>query len=82
MGHQFSEGQRVKVSADAQLEDGVEQHRGRTGTVDHIVDSGPDLTFYCVAFSGEWDKGYVRESALELVVEDDGPDSGSPLLPA
>ncbi len=67
MAYRFSEGQRVKVTADARLEDGVEQYRGRAGTVDHIVDSGPDLTFYCVAFGGEWDRGYIRQEALEAV---------------
>ena len=70
MPHLFSEGQRVKVLEDGHLENGVEQYRGRTGTVDHIVDSGPDLTFYCVAFRGESDRGYIRESALALAVED------------
>ena len=69
MGYKFSEGQWVRVLEEAQLEDGVEQYRGRTGTVDHIVDSSPDLTFYCVTFSGEWDKGYIREEALEAVDE-------------
>ena len=73
MAYRFSEGQRVKVTADARLEDGVEQYRGRAGTVDHIVDSGPDLTFYCVAFRGEWDRGYILEAALGLAVEDTGP---------
>ena len=58
----------------------MKQYRGRTGTIDHVVDSSPELTFYCVAFSGEWDKGYIRESDLELLAEDDGPYPGSPLL--
>ena len=57
MAHKFSEGQEVRVREDAHLEDGVKQYRGRTGTIDHVVDSSPELTFYCVAFSGEWDKG-------------------------
>ena len=69
MAHRFSEYQRVTVMEDAHLEDGVEQYRGRTGTVDHIVDSGPDLTFYRVAFSGKWDRGYIPEVFLGLVEE-------------
>ena len=28
------------------------------GTIDYVVESSPELTFYCVAVSGEWDKGY------------------------
>ena len=70
MAHRFSEGQRVKVLEDAHLENGVEQYRGRAGTVDHIVESTPELIFYNVAFSGSWDRGYVREEALEAVVEE------------
>ena len=73
MAHKFSEGQQVKVLEDAYLEDSVEQYRGRAGVVDHIVDSGPGLRFYCVAFRGEWDRGYIREAALALAVEDTGP---------
>ena len=72
MPNKFSEGQQVKVLEDAQLEDSVEQYRGRAGVVDHIVDSGPDLTFYCVAFRGEWDRGYIRETALEAL-DEEGP---------
>ena len=72
MAYKFSEGQQVRVLEDAHLENGVEQYRGRTGTVDHIVDSGPDLTFYCVAFSGKWDRGYIREEAMEAVDEGGG----------
>ena len=64
MAHRFSEGQRVKVMEDAHLENGVEQYRGRTGVVDHIVQSTPELIFYSVAFSGSWDRGYIREEAL------------------
>ena len=63
----------MKVLEDAYLEDSVERYRGRVGVVDHIVDSGPDLTFYCVAFRGKWDRGYIREEAPELAVEDTGP---------
>ena len=54
----------------------MNQYRGRAGTIDHVVDSSPELTFCCVAFSGEWDKGYIRESALELIVEDKRTISG------
>ena len=72
MAHRFSEGQRVKVLEDAHLEDSVEQYRGCTGTVDHIVESTPDLIFYSVAFRGSWDKGYIGEEALEAV-DDEGP---------
>lgn len=82
MAHHFLIGQRVRVLEDGQLEDSVKQYRGRTGTIDHVVDSSPELTFYFVAFSGEWDRGYIRESALEPIVEDNGPYPGSPLLPA
>ena len=74
----FSEGQEVRVRGDGHLEDGVKQYRGRNGTIDHVVVSPPELTFYCVTFSGEWDKGHIRESALEPVVEDNGPCPGSP----
>ena len=77
MAYKFSEGQRVKVMEDAHLEDGVEQYRGREGVVDHIVDSGPDLTFYCVAFSGGWDRGYIRGEALVAVDEEVPRASGS-----
>ena len=72
MAHQFSEGQRVKVLEDGQLDDGVEQDRGQIGTVDHIVESAPDVIFYSVAFSGSWDRGYIREEALEAV-DGEGP---------
>ena len=71
MAHRFSEGQQVKVLEDAQLEDGVEQYRGRAGVVDHIVESTPELIFYSVAFSGSWDRGYIREEALDAV-DDEG----------
>ncbi len=71
MAHKFSEGQRVKVSEDAHLEDSVEQYRGRTGVVDHIVESTPELVFYSVAFGGSWDRGYIRQEALEAVVEEE-----------
>lgn len=64
MAHRFSEGQRVKVLEDAHLENGVEQYRGSTGVVDHIVESTPELIFYNVAFSSSWDRGYIREEAL------------------
>ena len=64
MAHQFSEGQRVKVLEDGQLDDGVEQYRGCTGTVDHIVESAPEVIFYSVAFSGTWDRGYIEGSCL------------------
>lgn len=67
MAHQFSEGQRVKVLEDGQLDDGVKQYRGRIGTVDHIVESTPKVIFYSVAFSGSWERGYIREEALEAV---------------
>ena len=70
MAHRFSEGQRVKVLEDAQLEDSVEQYRGRAGVVDHIVESTPELVFYSVAFGGSWDRGYIREEALESVDEE------------
>ena len=70
MAHQFSAGQRVKVLENAHLEDGVEQYRGRTGTVDHIAESTPKLIFYNVAFGGSWDRGYIREEALEAVDEE------------
>ena len=70
MAYRFSEGQRVKVMEDAQLEDSVEQYRGRTGTVDHIVESTPALIFYSVAFGGSWDRGYIREEALEALDEE------------
>ena len=59
--------------------DNLRMARSSIGTIDHIVDSSPELTLYCVAFSGEWDKGYIRESALELVVKDNGPYPDSPL---
>ena len=65
MACRFSEGQRVKVLEDAHLENGAEQYRGRTGVVDHIAESTPDLIFYSVAFIGSWDRGYIREEALE-----------------
>ncbi len=58
MAYRFSEGQLVR------RENGVEQYRGRTGTVDHVVESTPELVFYSVAFSGSWDRGYIREEAL------------------
>ena len=70
MAYRFSEGQRVKVLEDAHLEDGVEQYRGRTGTVDHIAESSPEVIFYNVAFRGSWDSGYIREEALEAVDEE------------
>ena len=70
MAHRFSEGQRVKVLDDAHLEDSVEQYRGRTGTVDHIVESTPELVFYSVAFGGSWDRGYIRQESLEAVDEE------------
>ena len=69
MAYRFSEGQRVKVLEGAHLENGVEQYRGRAGTVDHIVESTPQLIFYSVAFGGSWDRGYIREEALEAVDE-------------
>ena len=69
MTHRFSEGQRVKVLEDAHLENGVERYRGCTGVVDHIVESTPELIFYSVAFSGSWDRGYIREEFLDLVEE-------------
>ena len=72
MAHQFSEGQRVKVLEDGQLDDGVKQYRGRIGTVDHIVESTPEVIFYNVAFSGSWDRGYIREEALEAI-DEEGP---------
>ena len=72
MAHRVLEGQRVKVLEDAHLEDSVEQYRGRAGVVDHVVESTPELIFYSVAFSGPWDRGYVREGALEAV-EDERP---------
>jgi ribosomal protein L21E len=56
MAHQFTEGQRVTVLEDGQLGAGVNQYRGRTGTVDHIVESAPDVIFYNVAFGGSWDR--------------------------
>ena len=52
MNFRFSKGQRVKVLEDAHLENGVEQYRGRSGVVDHIAESTPDLIFYSVAFGG------------------------------
>ena len=72
MAHKFSEGQQVKVLEDARLEDGVKQYRGRTGVVDHIVESTPEVIFYNVAFSGSWDRGYIPEEALEAV-DGEGP---------
>ena len=69
MAYRFSEGQRVKVLEDAHLEDGVEQYGGRTGVIDHIAEATPELIFYSVAFSGSWDRGYIREDFLELVEE-------------
>ncbi len=65
MAHAFEAGQRVRVRDDAHLEDSVEQYRGRTGEVDHIVESTPELIFYSVAFSGTWDRGYIEGSCLE-----------------
>ena len=70
MAHQFLVGQRVKVLEDAHLENGVQQYRGCTGTVDHIAESAPELIFYSVAFSGSWDRGYIREGSLEAVDEE------------
>ena len=81
MAYRFSEGQRVKVLEDAHLEDGVEQYRGCTGTVDHIVESTPELIFYSVAFSGSWDRGYIHEEALEAVDEEAPRASGSSIRP-
>ena len=72
MAHRFSEGQQVKVLEDGQLDDGVKQYRGLIGTVDHIVESAPEVIFYSVAFSGSWDRGYIREEALEAV-DGEGP---------
>ena len=71
MAHRFSEGQRAKVLEDTQLEDSVEQYRGRTGVVDHIVESTPELIFYSVAFGGSWDRGYTREEALVALDEEE-----------
>ncbi len=62
----------MKVLEDGHLEDGVEHYRGCTGTVDHIVESTPELIFYGVAFSGSWDKGYIHQEALKAVHEEDG----------
>lgn len=56
----------------------MKQYRGRNGTIDGVVVSPPELTFYCVTFSGEWDKGRIRESALEPILEDNGPCPRSP----
>ncbi len=52
MAYRFSEGDRVKVLEDADLEDGVEQCRGRTGTVDHIAGSTPELIHYDIGSGG------------------------------
>jgi hypothetical protein len=48
MAHHFSEGQRVTVLEDGQLDDGVNQYRGRIGTGDHVVESAPGVIFYNV----------------------------------
>ena len=61
--HWFSKGHQVKFLEDAHLQNGVEQYRGRSGVVDHIAESTPDLIFYSVAFSGSWDRGYIGEEA-------------------
>ena len=35
-----------------------------------MVESAPELIFYCVYFSeGKWDGGYIQEQYLELVEE-------------
>ena len=80
MAHKFSEGREVRVRVDGHLEDGVRQYRGRKGTIDHVVGPPPELTFYCVAFSRECDRGHSRESAFEPIVEDNGPCPASPRL--
>ena len=59
----------MNVLEDAHLENGAEENRGQTGVVDHIAESTPDMIFYSVAFSGSWDRGYIREDALEAVDE-------------
>ena len=64
MAREFEVGQRVRVRDDAELNDGTEARRGRIGVVDHVAESG-GLVFYCVAFGGQWDSGYIREEDLE-----------------
>ena len=67
MAHKFSEGERVRVREDAELQNGVKPYRGRTGTVREEVESSAEMVFYDVEFGGSWDRRYVREDALELV---------------
>ena len=64
MAHRFQVGEQVSVREDAQLSDGVERYRGRSGVIDHIAESG-ELVFYCVEFGGKWDSGYIEGAALE-----------------
>ena len=64
MTRQFEFWQRVRVRDDAELNDGTAAYRGRVGVVDHIVESW-SIVFYCVAFGGQWDSGYIREDDLE-----------------
>ena len=68
MAHRFSEGQRVKVRHDAELQNGVKPYRGKGGTIRQAVQSGA-ITFYDVEFAGEWDRRYLREDALESADE-------------
>ena len=65
MAHKFSEGQRVRVRQDAELQNGVKLYRGRTGTVREAVRSSPEMVFYDVEFGESWDRRYLREDALE-----------------
>ena len=65
--YKFSESERVRFREDAERQNGVKPHRGRTGTVREAVQSSPELVFYDVEFGGSWDRRYVREDTLELV---------------